>query len=527
MLHLIDRFFDRQRRANDDGAALVLVVFVMLVGAIATATIAAAIFFVISTNSTNKGNTQAFIAAESGRDATFAQLKNSTCTATSLTGTSPSYSSTIYSSPSNTPPPSSDGLTASCPSTSTNFIVIKSQGTSGGQSATIDSVFPYSTTTTTSLGGVVTYFGGSVSTQVSNYVGDLVVRSGNYTCPNSGSITGNLYVTNGNVTLSSGCTITGNIWASGYVDGSSSGITIGGNVKANGYITFASNGTTIGQFSGSTPVAGTGNISSGSDVTLTNTGSTQGRVAGNVQAATATLTVGNKWTVSGTQTPNTPLPAFNPTLATISLASQWIDLDASTTWNAQATANPCAGGFNLSSTLGAATTSVLLNYASCGGTAITVNASSITRDAVFLFPTASRMDVTLSGTLTGGHQLLFVHADASRALSGTPAQPQPTCGNGNQNDKFNVNSASNVTGVKVLLYSPCGLTGTVRSTFDGQLYSASGGLTFGNGANYTCQDMAWPGAFTKLGCIVVGGSDGIITETTTQTLGNLLSQTER
>ncbi len=65
-----------------------------------------------------------------------------------------------------------------------------------------------------------------------------------------------------------------------------------------------------------------------------------------------------------------------------------------------------------------------------------------------------------------------------------------------------------------MVYAPCGLTGTVNSSFQGQLYSNdTSGVTFIGTAVYTCATMQWPPAFAKLGCKVRGGGvDDVIVE---------------
>ena len=61
-------------RRNDDGAVLVTVVVVMLVGFVVATVIAASVLFTIRSNVSNTDRTQAFISAESGRDAALASL---------------------------------------------------------------------------------------------------------------------------------------------------------------------------------------------------------------------------------------------------------------------------------------------------------------------------------------------------------------------------------------------------------------------------------------------------------------------
>ncbi|GAA3775597.1 hypothetical protein GCM10022240_29020 [Microbacterium kribbense] len=515
-------------RRDDEGAVLVAVVIVMFVGFIVVGLIASSLVFTIGFNRANRDNLQAFTAAESGRDAALATLHSAAgCSAAATTvsnsGSDPDYTATIYATDSPTRPTTSAGLTASCPTSSSTFVVITSTGTAAGEAAaTIDAVYPWQVSYQNTAGGVLTYFSNGVSSMASNYTGDLVVRSGDYTCPNNATINGDLYVTNGNATFSSGCTVDGNLYVSGNVTLSSQTITVTGSIKAGGNVVAASNGVAIG---GSAEAAGVG-ISAGGSVSLSNTGSTLGTVTGSITAA-GSITVASQWTAPGTRSPNTAFPPFDPTLDWIYDVTGWIDLDAASGWNPQVTVNPCGlTGAQMTALLGAATTSLMLDFTQCSSnqTNITLNAAAVTRDVVFLAPKASRMNVTLAGALTGAHQLFFVHADASRDL--VDGRTQPDCGNGNQKDTFDISTSGQIE-PSVLLYTPCGLTGTVQLNFHGQLYTNQGGLTFGNGASYTCESMAWAPALPKLGCRIRGGSDPILVTTLVQQLGGRLWQSER
>lgn len=516
----------RARRNNDDGAVLMAVLMVMIVGFIVASVIASAIIFTISFNTKDRMSLQAFTAAESGRDAAVAELHSTAgCTAGTTTvsnaGSDPVYTATIYASSSATQPTSESGLTASCPTSSSTFVVIKSTGTaSTGTTATIDAVYPWQVIPHNQAGGVLTYFSNGVSSQSSNYTGDLVVRSGTYTCPNAGTINGDLYVVSGNAGFSSGCTVNGNVYVSGNVDLSSQNIKITGSIQAGGNVTGSSNGVTVGD-----GAAGDGNISAGGSVTLSNTGSTLGKVTGSITAA-STITVGSQWTVTGTKSPNTAFTPFNPTMAWVYSATAWVDLDASSNWNPSVSVNPCSlTNAQVTSLLSAATTSLMLDYTQCSGNRadITLNAGSITRDAVFIVPTAARMNVSIAGSLTGAHQLFFIHSDASRNL--VNGQTQPDCGNGTQKDTFGISSGVTVA-PDILLYSPCGLTGNVNVSFQGQMYTNQGGLTFNNPASYTCQSMSWPVVLPNLACRIRGGG-GIFDPGSDQSLGGRLWQSEK
>ena len=179
---------------------------------------------------------------------------------------------------------------------------------------------------------------------------------------------------------------------------------------------------------------------------------------------------------------------------------------------------------------------LVLDFSSCTGNgnsafAVDVALPNVTlqRDAVIIAGSGASMSVNLTGTInpaSATKQLLFIHNDSStNYLNG---EPVPNCGNGNQKDTFNVGGTVS-SDVKVMMYSPCGLTGTLTSSFSGQLYTndstnlhSSGNIT----TTYTCAAMAWTPAFNQLGC-KIKGQGGVQSGTQTQTLGALAYQTER
>jgi hypothetical protein len=528
---LVIRRFLTPRKSDDSGAVLITVLVVMLVGFIVASVVAASVLFTVQSNSGNRSRTQAFVAAESGRDAAVAGIVAG-CAATTYTGTDPKFASTVYVTTGNQPTSATDaGVVQGCPSTSTRFIVIRSTGTGpDGSASTIDAVYPWVVSYSQQPGGVVTYFSGGFTAGVSHYTGDLVLRTGNWDCTQGALLTGDLYVLNGTVGFSNNCRVEGDIWASGNVESNSQTIAITGSITTNGFVSLSSNGgATVGK-----------DISAGGNVTLSDQGSSTATVGGNVTSKN-TITTGSSWTVSGTQTPNGPDPVFDPTLAWLKAATQWIDFTSSTNWGTKYTAtsvcnlvknNPNPTITSLLETPGAP---LVLDFSSCtgsGSSAFAVDVAlsnlSLQRDAVIIAGSSASMSVNLSGTInpaSGTKQLLFIHNDASTNYSN--GEPVPTCGNGNQKDTFNVGGTVSAD-VKVMMYSPCGLTGTLTSSFSGQLYTndstnlhSSGPIT----TTYTCAGMAWTPAFNQLGC-KIKGPGGVQTGTQTQTLGQLAYQTE-
>jgi hypothetical protein len=514
------RLTDSTSKSDDRGAVLVTVVVVMIVGFIVAGTIAASVMFTIRANNDNRDNLEAFVAAESGRDVAYAAVDQG-CSATSFTATTPAYVATIYWA-TGAMPITSDGLgSPACPPSShgptdpQGWVIINSVGTGpDGSVAEIDAVYPWSVDYDQQPGGTLSYFS-QFSANKSSYEGDLVVRQGPYTCPNLATIDGDLWVVNGAVDLSSTCHVTGNIYARGSVTISSSGTKVDGEIVALGAIEIASNDVTIG-----------GDIHSGSTVNLKNTGNTSGIVANDAEVkAVGTVTVGDKWkradgsAIVGITPAATPV--FAPTLEAVFGMTTWIDL-TSQNWGSGERLATCDA--NPITQLSAASAPLILDYTACGS-AVTISPAggAVTRDVVFLVAPASRMIVELKNNLSvsaGSPQLMFVHTDPT-------LDDIPTCGNGNQNDKFDVSEGVAIQ-PRVLLYTPCGLTGNVKSDFNGQLYTANDG-TFAVDATFVCNQMSWQPSLPSLSCLVrgeAGGGSGT-PPTVTQSLGELRYQTEK
>lgn len=545
------------RRGDETGAALVAIIIVMFFGFAVVTAVTASVMFTIQSNVGNRSSTQAYIAAESGRDAAVDRLNSAvasngtfSCNSATLTGVGakPDYAFTIYSTNSDIRPSKATdpGVAQACPTFDSKFVVIHSVGTDArGGSATLDAVYPWLVSYEQQAGGVLAYFAGGVTSTVSNYTGDLVVRSGNYSCANEGTINGDLYVTHGSVNLSRECTVNGNIWARNDVDASSQKITVTGDIKAGGTVTAVSNGSTFGKLVGTTHSGG--NIQSGADIKLDSTGSVDGKVHGSLSAAgqvriggslpTSGTTgyTGNKWAVTGSLTYPTPLPPFDPSLDFIKEITSWIDLDATSGWNAAEDLPACAlTSAQITGRMTDATPGpIIFNYMNCSSvsTDITLTGTSVTptKDVLFLAPPQKRMNISIETKLAGGKQIVFMHADASRALVSN--ETSPTCQNpdtANQKDTFSIGAGKSVSGVKLMIYSPCGLTGNINESFVGQLYSNdTGGVKFNNGATYTCALMSWPDAFEKLGCKVRGEGEDVVIETVLiQRPGDRAYQTE-
>lgn len=522
---VIDRVLRRVRgqSADDSGAVLITVVIVMLVGFVVASIVAASVVFAIDANAQNRGQTQAFVAAESGRDVAVASM-SSGCTTTSFSGTDPTFSSTIYVTDGNQPSSATDaGVSVGCPSSTTRYVVIRSTGTgSDGATATVDAVYPWQVTYSQQPGGVVTFFSGGFTASVSHYTGDLVLRDGAFYCNNGNTLTGDLYVLNGGTTFSTDCTIEGDVWSNGAVTSSSQNIKVKGDITTNGYVDMTSNGGALID----------GFVNAKGNISLTDQGSSTASVTGNLTSR-GSISVGSNWTAPGTRTPNSPTdPVFEPTLEWLKAATKWIDLDNTgwgTVYSATNVCNLIKNNPNptIKSLVETAGNPLVLDFTSCGNSAVDVTLSNLTirRDVVMIAKPSVRMLATVSGTVNddgNDRQVLFVHSDATRNY--TNGEPVPNCGNGNQNDKFDVSGAVN-SNVRIMMYTPCGITGNVSASFSGQYYTNDSTHLISS-ATYTCKPMSWSPAFDQLGC-KIKGSGGVAEGSLVQRLGSLVYQTER
>lgn len=520
---VINRLLRRPRATSDEGAVLITVVVVMLVGFIIASVIAASVIFTIRANAQNRSSTQAFVAAESGRDVAVASI-SAGCSATSFTGTDPIYSSTVHVTAGNQPSSATEaGVAVGCPTSTTRYVVIRSTGKGqDGSAATIDAVYPWQVTYSQQPGGVVTYFSGGFTAGVSHYTGDLVLREGDWSCNVDGILDGDLYVLQGAVNFANNCQVNGDIWANGNVTSNSQAIKVRGDITTNGYVDISSNGGALVD----------GFISSKGDLTLKNQGNDVGSVTGNLTSRNA-ISVGDKWTAPGTKTQNSPTdPVFEPTLAWLKAATKWIDLDNTGWGTAYSAATVCSLLSDMSALKTLLQTSgsrLVLDFTTCGGNgnpsvSISFGNVDLKRDVVMIAKPSAVFSVQLSGTMTDDgnlRQLLFIHSDATRNY--TNGEPVPNCGNGNQNDTFKVTGTIDPA-LRIMMYTPCGITGTATSSFSGQYYT-NDSTHMHSSATYTCKPMTWSPTFDQLGC-KIKGAGGVAEGSLVQRLGSRVYQTE-
>jgi len=498
----IGRVMMRVRDKTDDrGAVLVTVVVVMMVGVAAAVLIAAYVTYAIWSNSNNASRTQAFIAAESGRDVMLAAVMSNPC-ATEVpdvkTGDGARYQevSAQFSDP-------ASGVPLSCLSTTaTTRMLITATGLDAkGAQTTIATTYVRAVTRTDTIGGTVSYFAGQFKVRQSSYSGDLVIRDRPYLCNSTATINGNLWVLNSTATFSADCTINGSIYAYGGIDITSAkvkvtgdlvseqGITlkssqaeISGGVYANGNFTYNS-GTLTGKYVvGGTKTGGGTPGNTAASVAGCNANAPDPRCVVPAKPATTTKTPGTDQTV--------------PSLSDVEGMTRWKDLSAvrnawgtGVQWIAMTGAD-CNGTNALSKvpgTLSAGNTRVGLDYTGCAG-AVTVKIGSspnaIRTDMVFLVPPSSRMTIDAQGpfTLTGQPQLFIIHGDGD---AGTPG---PNCSAGGT-DSLSVSNAGDP--LRMMVYTPCGLGSANHLTFNGQYYSNDAGEPDWVQSTFQCRDMAW------------------------------------
>lgn len=543
-------------RDDDSGAILVTVVVVMFVGFIIAATIAASVIFTVSANVDNRDRTQAFIAAESGRDVAVAALRSaigsagipSPCpvalSAESASGTQPEYEYAIRVADDGdedtvsfaTPPSGWDasGLAEACPTDTTEWVVVRSTGTGPNEAeTTVDAVYPWYHGPATTPSGTVAFFEGQFTATKTTYAGDLVIRDGDYECntasepiPGGGTIDhtidGDLWVLRGGLKTTGECTVTGSIYARDLINIKNNGVTIGGDViSVTGQIKLNTTGISVG---GDVYAAGSIDTKNG-----------DGTVEGSFRTHAAMIDhKDSAWKKADGVTPvpvllNEPVPAVTPTLPQVYDATTWIELTETTPWSSPThpVFTPPAGSICTQSELQAlmttAGTRAVVDMTGCAltGSGIEVapgNVISLARDVVIIVPAVEKMDLKLTGTISKpaglDPQLFIVHADQDGG------DDKPTCPDA---DTF---AAGGVLDVRIMIYTACGIQKTMSLTMTGQLYMGSDGLHL-NGGVFTCKPMSWEPTLPGISCGVKG--EGGIYDPTREVsrLENLEFQTER
>lgn len=506
---VINRIVRRARgvQADDAGAVLVTVVIVMLVGFVVASIVAASVIFTVGANADNSHNTQAFVAAESGRDVAAASLSTAIgadvvdCSAVvmadeSATGVEPRFEYEIRTSTEDLRPTDWDSLSDDCPTSDTEWVVVRSTGWgSDDTTTTIDSFYPWYFGPATQPAGTLAYFSGAFKATKSTYKGDLVIREGDYECNNgtNGSIDGDLWVLKGGITATSDCTVTGSVYTRGSIDIKNKELEVGGDIiSLTGSILLTANNVKIG-----------GDVYAGGNIDTKN-GS--GIVNGTFKAVGVMQNHdSSKWKrLDGTATPTLtgqPVPVITPTLDQVFDATSWIELTSTVPWttDSEVYTNMCTTAQLQSVISSAGTKRALIDMSGCSGSSVTINPGNTTvaRDVLIYLPSNKGMDLQLKGTVSKAAgvtdpQLVIVHADANGSDN------KPTCTTGA--DKFAANA---LVSVRTMVYSACGISNTMDLTMTGQLYMGTDGLHL-NGGTFTCKPMKWEPVFGGLSCGVKG-----------------------
>lgn len=537
---VIQDSLDPDRR--DRGAALVAVLIVMLVGVIAAVIVAATVMFTIQANSRNKSATQAFVAAESGRDQMLATVLASPCTKS----ISNAVSAPFYSSVSALFGPDKDHLTDACLSTTTAATIQITASGKGpdGSTTKIVALYQRPISLSNTPGGTMSYFDGSFLATHANYTGDLVIRSGDYACNSSSVITGDLWVPNGAVDLSANCTVNGSVYALGDITASGgNAATVKGNLITAGNVNLVANGFTLGDAA----VATSGFVYADGTFTLGNKPVILGGYSIGMGFSGAGIVGKPAQTVANCSTAPSPAanaalcgtPAAkpgtnrtNPTLAAVTAMTTWRNLgSARAAWGSsvQWTTGPCNGA-SISSLLTATpvapNTRIGIDFSSCTGTvAVNIGATALVNDAVMLIASGSPMNVNASGPLTSSAptlatapQLFFIHADSN--LNDTA----PSCGSGSASDALGL---PNTVQARLMFYTPCGLNNSSQNglIFQGQYYANNDGTPHWVHPDFTCTPMTWSPTI-DLGCKVAASAGNPGSTITTILPPTLTSETE-
>ena len=538
----------RRRAVDDDGAVLITVVVVMLIGFIIAVTVAASVMFTIEANVGNKDRTQAFIAAESGRDVALGSIREKiqpgglNCDPTktpapplmSAGGTAPNYEYNIFTSTEVVRPSTDDSTAwdATCPTNTTKWVKIESTGWQvPTDKITVDAIYPWFFGPSNTPSGTVAFFEGEFTATKSTYTGDLVIRDGDYECNNgaSGGIQGDLWVLRGELRITDTCIVTGSVYVRDQISVANKQLKVGGDlISVGGMIKLNANGAEVG---GDVYAAGDIDTKTGSGV-VKGSFKTPGQMVDHTPAS---------WTNGATPPAAVPIddaapaPVISPTLEQVYNATSWIELTSTTTWSSIAlpvyapTPGSVCSTSQLQAVMSVAGTRAVIDMTGCpaGGQGIEVAPGNVTvaRDVVILVPAHEQMNLQITQTISRpplttletGPQLLIVHLDPN----GSDGRP-PTCSS-SQLDKF---TPTGVNNVRTLIYSACGINGTMSLTMSGQLYMGSDGLHL-NGGTFTCVPMSWAPTLPTISC-GIKGSGGIFDPTNTITrLDDLAYQTER
>lgn len=507
------RLRERARIRTDEGAALVAVVVVMLVGVIAASAITASVVFAMSSNLSNAARTQAFISAESGRDMALTELMGDlgACAESYDRTDEPKYSVKVFHADGAVKPISSDQAIAGCPTNNSTFVLLRSTGTGPNDvTVTVETVYPL-LRADSSANDMEFYHGATFDAGI-NLTGttsgdpmSVMVVAGDWTCRTT--VQGNVTV-GGNIVGNGNCRIQGDVHAKGNLT-VQTGDVLEGNVTTAGTGTATINGKVLGNlwvggginfgwtgftFPGNVKAAGAVNFSNvtlAKKLTLPTGTSLQRDGYINISAPTATdarILGGIQWTASAERPAAPEVSAWHEFKY---IESEWPGYTNKITlvnsgsgpgtcnyFNAN---NPSTGNAKGWRDLADLTTPTVLDARAC---------SSLSSN------NGSHPDVTIKTDLLVLAKSYDLRSLTIRAAAGTTpkvwltvedpnsADDLPTCSGGAGN--IAINATALVTPVQAMAYTPCtidvkGTTGT--SQWTGAFYS--GNFTYGGGLTFT------------------------------------------
>lgn len=241
---------DRMR--GERGSGLIAVIGIAAVTAVIGVTVGTLAVNAMSYTTDNRVSLQARAAAEAGVNDAVAGLQTTgSCSAKSATyssGSTPIYNATIQYK-------TTGAWVSGCPTSSTTSVRIESTGMAGTDQHTIEAIYSWTpsttTSTTTTVPGSITESGSAVYTygtssgmtindvtltsDVSGKTADFVIKNTNTakTCQSGTRIEGNLVIQNGSIELNA-CVVLGNLSVSGYAAVNSGNAEVKGNVSAAG-----------------------------------------------------------------------------------------------------------------------------------------------------------------------------------------------------------------------------------------------------------------------------------------------------
>ncbi|MFP7762206.1 hypothetical protein [Marisediminicola sp. LYQ85] len=305
LLSIRSNFAEAITRRRDEGAALVAVIGVMVLGLIVTSLILASVTSAVGFTSFTRAGMQSQAAAEAGLAKAQSQLMTGNCTGGTYSGADPEYSVVVTYRV-------TDGgeWLDGCPTVQATEVRLKSSGTAqssgvtsaGNDVSVVEAIFAVEKEESLNASGPAVYnhssgvsMNGFTLNPVDGNVPGVTYKNGNFICAGNTFIRGSVTVDTGGATLSGDCRIEGDLIAAGAVTIESTG-SVGGTVIAAGVASGLSfkqdnQGSTIG---GDVITAGPVHVRG------TVTGDIVAGPTGGSSRMTGTTRIGGDLTVAGT-----------------------------------------------------------------------------------------------------------------------------------------------------------------------------------------------------------------------------------